>query len=201
MGNSADRVPDRPEPGFSTDPVVRLTLSLADYSVRRLAPVVLDRVAAEIEASRCPVQPGASGVDWQSLAGIVASFRRTGRELVAMAPLTLDTAGHAYEVLDHVRTGVDWVLWPGGDRRDDLHHLVIDAMMPAAHARAAYQHAQENPQTWQEQYGEPLAASLAQLVGQAIREVRRTCRAVEEAGVRADDLAAFLGRPDAAGQI
>ena len=193
MGNSVDR----PKLGLSTDPVVRLTLSLADYSVRRLAPVVLDRIAAEIETSRYPVRPGSSSVDWQSPAGIVASFRRAGREL---APLTPDTARQAYKVLDNVRTGADWIQWPGGGKRDDLHHLVIDAMMPAAHAGAASQHAQEDPQEWQERYGEPLAVSLAQLLGQAVKEVRNTCRAVEDAGVHADDLAAFLGRPDA-GQV
>jgi hypothetical protein len=196
MGNSTDR----PKPDFSTEPMARLTLSLADYSVRRLAPVVLDRIAAEIEASRCPVTPGSSSADWQSLEGIVASFRRAGRELAAMAPLTLDTADQAYEVLDNIRTGIDWVRWPGEDRRDDLHHLVIDAMMPAAHAGTAFQNALEDPQEWQEQYGESLEASLAELLGHAVREVRRTCRAVEEAGFHADDLAAFLERPDA-GQV
>jgi hypothetical protein len=84
-------------------------------------------------------------------------------------------------VLDNVRTGVDWVLWPGGDRRDDLHHLVVDAMMPAAHARAVHGYAQENPQTWQEQYGEPLALWPG-LRARPSESVHR--RAVEDASTR-----------------
>jgi hypothetical protein len=105
MNDATRSIPD--------DPRIRLALALADYSVRHLAPVLLERIAAEIETCGHPVIPGSEAREWQSLDGIAGSFRRVAAELKESAPLATEAdTDRAYKILDNVRTGAKWVEWP-----------------------------------------------------------------------------------------
>lgn len=176
------------------DPRIRLTLALADYSVRRLAPVVLERIAAEIETCGHPVIPGAGVREWESLDGIAGSFRRTGAELKESAPLATEAdADRAYKILDNVRAGAKWVEWP--DQSDPGGHIqdwVVHAMLPASNVGTAVYIADMDPQEWHDQYGTRQDAAVAEQLAHALADVRRTAAAVRSGGVHADDLDALL---------
>lgn len=180
---------------FPDSPLIRAAAGLADYSARRIAPVILDQAAAEIEGCGRPVIPGSEATEWQSLPAIAGSFRQAAEKLRTSGPLvTMSGMRGAYKLLDGVRTGAAWVDWPrrSGDPGGRIQDHVVSAEMPASVALAMVTTAEVDPRVWAAQFSGTQDTELARLLGCAFGYVRQAATAARTGGFKAGDIDVIL---------